>query len=82
MRGTFFFEMFEIKCKFQKCSKKLRKIFSFLDNLISIVCREFSLLQKKYFSSGVNVLTNGLKASDITKKDFFKLKFPQNDEQS
>ena len=42
----------------------------------------FSLLQRKYFPSGVNVLTNGLKISDISKKGFFQLQFFQSDEQS
>ena len=40
----------------------------------------FSLLQRKYFPSGVNVLTNGLKISDISK--IFQLQFFQSDEQS
>ena len=39
-------------------------------------------LPGKYFSSGVNVLTNGLKMSDISKKDIFQLKFSQTDEES
>ena len=40
----------------------------------------FSLLQRKYFLSGVNVLTNGLKISDITKNNFSQLQFSQSDE--
>ena len=39
---------------------------------------QFSLSPGKYFSSGFNVLTNGLKTLDITKKDFFQLKFSQS----
>ena len=42
----------------------------------------FSLLQEKYVWSNVNVLTNGIKISDITKKNFFKLKLSQSDTQS
>ena len=56
-----------------------KKIFTFLDNCISIGYRKFSVLQRKCFSSGVNVLKNGLKVSYITKKDFFQLKFSQSD---
>ena len=37
--------------------------------------RKTKFLPREYLSSGVNVLTNGLKISDITKKDFFQLKF-------
>ena len=73
--------MFEIKYRFGKCCEKLRKNFSFLDNFIWNPCRKFSLLLRKYFSSGVNVLTNSLKIWNITKRDIFQLKFSQSDEQ-
>ena len=43
---------------------------------------KFSPLQRKHFSCGVNVLTNGLKISDITKKEIFPLKSSQSDGQS
>ena len=59
-----------------------KKHFSFLNNFITIGCRRFSLLLVKYFPSAVNMLTNGLKISDVTKKDFFLLKFSQSDKQS
>ena len=47
-----------------------------------VIQRISSELPGKYFSSGVNVLTNGLKMSDISKKDIFQLKFSQTDEES
>ena len=40
-----------------------------------------SLFQRKYFLLGVNVLTNGLKISDIIKKYLYELIFSQSDEQ-
>ena len=58
-----------------------KKYFSFLDNFIWIGCGKLSLLQRKYFPSGINVLTNGVKISDLSKADFFQLQFIQNDEQ-
>ena len=66
---------------FRNALKSSEKIFSFSDNSIWIGCGKFSLLPGKYFSSGVNVLTNGLKISDITKKNFLQLKFSQCDDQ-
>ena len=56
-------------------------IFTFLDNFIWIGRRKFSLLQRKYISSAVNVLTNVLNIWDITKKIIFQLKSTQSDEQ-
>ena len=58
-----------------------KKIVSFLDDCIWIGSGTFSLLPEKYLSSDVNVLPNGLKISDITKKDFLQLKFCQSDQQ-
>ena len=82
MRLAFFFEMFEIKCAFRNAVTNWEKIFSFLYNSISIHCSKFSLLQRKSFSWGVNVLKNGFKISDIIKKHFFQLKISQSNEQS
>ena len=56
-------------------------IFTFLDNSIWIGRRKFSLLQRKYISSAVNVLTNVLNIWDITKKIIFQLKSTQSDDQ-
>ena len=61
--------------------EKSEKISSFLDNLIWIGSSKFSLLPRKHFSSGVNVLPSGLKILDITNKYFLPLKFSQSDEQ-
>ena len=56
------------------------EIFSFLDHLFWIGCHKLSLLPGKKIPSGVNVLKNVLKISDITNKDFSQLKFFQRDE--
>ena len=45
---------------FRSAVKSLEKFYSFLDNCIWIGCRQFSPLQRKYFSFPGNVLTNGL----------------------
>ena len=82
MRLIFVFEMFQIKWRFQKRIKNLKKVFSFLDNCIWISSGQFSLLKRKYFSSNVNLLTSGLKVSDITKKNFFQRKFSKSNDQS
>ena len=67
---------------FRNKVKISEKIFNFLDSCISTGCFQISLLPGKYLSSGVNVLTNGLQISDITKKDFFQLIFSQSDKEN
>ena len=42
-------------------------------------CVKLSLLRREYLSSAVNVLTNTYKALHLTKKDFLRLNFLQND---
>ena len=61
-------------------AKSLQKAFCFLDNYIKIGCCKFSLLQKIYLSSAVNVLTKNQKTSHITKRDIFHISFHQSDE--
>ena len=46
MRPIFFFKMFKISFKFQKCSKNWGKIFGLLDNCIWIGCSKVSLLRR------------------------------------
>ena len=62
--------------------KSSEKIISFLNSLICIGCSKFSLLPGKYFSSGVNVLTNGVKISDIAKKEYLQMKFFRSGEKT
>ena len=82
MRPIFFFEIFELNVDFRNPVKSWEKIFRFLDHSIWIGYSKFSDLQRKYFSSGVNVLTNGLKILDVTNKDFLQLTFFQGDEKA
>ena len=83
MRLIFFFlKCLRLNVDFRNAVKNAEKLFSFFDNFILIDSFKFSLLPGKYFPSGVNVLTNGLQISDITKKEFFQLKYSQSDKES
>ena len=73
---------YNIHSDFRNTVKTWEKTFSFLDSFIWIASHKFSQLLGKYFSSGVNVLRNGLEISDITKKDSFQLQFSQNDKKA
>ena len=56
-----------------------KKFFCFLNNCISIVCdSKFSLLQRQYSSSAVNVLTNSPKSLYITNRDILQLYLPHS----
>ena len=67
LRLIFFFKMFKIWWRSHKCTKNWEKIFSFVDNSISIGCFKHSLL------------TNSLKILDTAQNESFKLKFFQKD---
>ena len=54
-------------------------MFCVLDICVLTACCKFSLLQREYVSSAVNVLTNSSKILDINKGDIFKLYLPQSD---
>ena len=56
-----------------------KKIFSSLDNWIWTGCFKISPLSREYLSSGVNVLTNGLKILDTITIDILKLNCSQSD---
>ena len=71
--GHLFWKMFKIWCRFQKWSRKVRNIFSFLGNFIWIGYVKFSLLPREYLSLAVNVLTQSHKISGINKRNFFQL---------
>ena len=51
----------------------------FWDNGVRIGCVNLFLLRREYLSSAVNVLTNTYKALHLTKTDFFRLNYLQND---
>ena len=55
-------------------------IFFLSDNIVWIGCVQLSPLRREYLSSAVNVLTNSLKISHMTKRDFFKLNYLRSDQ--
>ena len=79
--SSLFSKFWKLNVDFRISVKHWEKIFCFLDNSIWVRCCKFYLLPAKYSWSGVNVLTNGLKISYVTKKVFFELKYCQSDEQ-
>ena len=68
--GHLFLKMFD-KMQIRKTQKKLqKKIFSFWDKSIWIVCIHLSLLLREYLSLAVNVLRKGPKNFHVSKSDF------------
>ena len=60
--------------------KKIQKIFFHLEiYAFELVALKTPLTDREYLSSGVNMLTNSLKISDITKTEFLKLVSFQTD---
>ena len=57
----------------------MKKSRVFCDNGVRIGGLNLSLLRREYFLSAVNVLTNTDKALHLTKTDFFRLNYLQND---
>ena len=55
-----------------------KKLFVF-EIIASEGCVKLCLLRREYWSSAVNVLTNTYKALLLTKTDFFRLNYLQND---
>ena len=63
--------------------KKLEKIFfDFQIAATELVALSTCPYYQRYFSSGVNMLTNSLKVTDTTKREFFELIFIQSDRKS
>ena len=50
--------------------KNPENVFSFWDNVVWSCWKEICILRREYLSLGVNVLTNSLKISDMTKLSF------------
>ena len=76
IRVIFFWKMFEIKYKFRKYKKKLKKYFRFWDNCIWKCYYKLSLLRRDYLLSAVNGFTNSPKILHITQRDIFKRELP------
>ena len=56
-----------------ECNKKSKKAIPFLDKGLWSCCQKIFKYRREYLSSGVNVLTNNLKISDVTNADIFQL---------
>ena len=65
---SLFFKIFKMWCRLLKFSEN-RQNFFLLDNCIRIGYDKFPLLQTEYVSSAVNVSTDSLTISDISKRD-------------
>ena len=68
---------FSERCKFhpqlRNTIKNWQKVFRFWDKVVWNCCQKICILRREYLSSGVNVLTNSVKISDVTKAAFFQL---------
>ena len=73
MKLMFFFKYSELDVIFRNAMKNPEKVCSFLDNCISIFLQEILQILTRILSSGVMVLTNIAKTSDLTKSHFFRL---------
>ena len=58
---------------------KIHKMYFVLEIKAFKVVRKSIYSDEEYLSSGVDVLTNSLKISDITKEDFFQLNLSRID---
>ena len=79
--GLIFFTKF-LKCyvSTKTTMEILKKVFGLLDNCIRIDWAIFFLLWQGYLSSGVTVLENSPKISDLTMWDVFELNLSLNNE--
>ena len=78
-RSSFFWKCAKFNVHFENGRKIWEKAFDFWDNCFRTECVKLSLLRREYWSSALNVLTNSYKALLLTKTDFFRLNYLQND---
>ena len=76
----FYFKMFQSLYRFGKHKKFLQNVFGIFDNCVTVTCGKFSLSWQEYLPSPVNMLTNSLKISNLTKREVFQLNLSQIDE--
>ena len=80
MRVISFFANVENLMYISKIQAKIeQKLFVFEIIASELVALNWSLLRREYLSSAVIVLTNTYKALHLTKTDFFRLFYLQND---
>ena len=73
MTVIFFFNMFKIYSRFQKCKKQFRKSFFFSDNCFWIGIFKLTLLRTGYLSLAASVLPSSPKIWHVKKGDSFQL---------
>ena len=78
-RSSFFWKCSKFHVDLENARKIREKVFRFWDNCFRTGSVKLSLLRREYWSSAFNVLTNTYKALLLTKTDFFRLNFIQND---
>ena len=71
--SSFFSEWSKFHAHFRNAIENPHKVFPFWEKVIWSYCQKICILRREYLTSGVNVLTNNLKISDVTKADFFEL---------
>ena len=70
--SSFFWKWSNFNLDFENAEKSQGKIFYFIDNFTWIGSIKYSLLESEYLSTALNMLTNSLKISHITKRDFLQ----------
>ena len=60
--------------------KNQEKVFGFCNIGVPNICGKLCILLPEYLSSAVNALTNSLKISYESERDFFQLNLPRIDE--
>ena len=82
MRDIFFFQNVQKLLQNFEMQQKNEKIVLLCRKFPWTGCNNFSLLRIEYLSLAVNVLTNSLKSSDITKRSIFQLSFSHSDKKN
>ena len=79
MRFKFFLKYSKSNVDLKNAQNNWEKSSSFRDKSIWICCVKLPLLRREYLSSAVNLLTNGLKIFQVTKRDSFELNYLHSD---
>ena len=74
--STFYSKFSKFNAHFKSAIKNLENVFCFRDNGVWI-CVKVCKLDPEYLLSTVNDLTNSLKITNQTKKDFFQFNISQ-----
>ena len=72
MNLILFSKIRKIFCRFQKCNKNFKIVFSFSDNGVGTRCHNFSQIMATIHLIGSNVLPNSNKILDLTNRNVFQ----------